>query len=477
MSDPSSDAFGPKSLSADAAPAAPSRPGFWRSRAARFLMLGFMTLILGAPLLMIGLISSEREHLQRESAREIGAVWGAEQTLNGPALVVPFDQRREIWTGAGTERRVETQTTRQYAVFLPRLLTVDAALETEIRRRGIYEAPVYAAQAKLSGEFAAAPWEDFFTESQTPLWDRAFVTIQISDPRAFRENMALDWNGRSLPLLPGAELSGGSGLHAPVGDPRQGGAKRFSTSLAFNGSGSLFFTPLGETTQVKLKGDWPHPGFGGAFLPVEREVTAQGFTASWSVPYVARSFPQRFIEEDGGLRLSNVIGYGGGYGATSGASGFGLNFVQPANPYQQVDRAMKYGLLFVAMTLITVFLVEAQGGRPAHAVQYLLIGLTQCVFFLLLLAFAEHMVFSAAYGLAAAASVGLITLYAFAALKLGRASWTIFGVLTVIYAFLFLLLRNQDYALLIGATAAFAALAATMWMTRNIDWREAAGEP
>lgn len=496
MSDPSaSDPSAPRSAWTEAAEASaaraapPARPSFWRSRAARFLMLGLMTLILGAPLLMVGMISSERAYLQRETAREIGRVWGAEQTLNGPAIVIPFDQRQQRVTGSGAERRVETETIRKQAVFLPRELKVDASAAVEIRRRGIYEAPVYAAEAQISGEFAAAPWEGFFDANQIPLWDRAFVTIQISDPRAFRENMTLDWDGRKLPLLPGSGLPGSSGLQAPIGDPRReapespgaaAGGARFAATLAFNGSGSLFFSPLGETTRVSLKGDWPHPSFGGAFLPVEREVTAQGFTASWSVPYVARSFPQRFIEGEE-ANFSSIIGYGSGRmsayeGVSASPGGFGLEFAQPVDAYQQVERALKYGLLFVAMTLVTVFLVEAQGRRPAHAVQYLLIGLVQCVFFLLLLAFSEHMGFSAAYGIAAAAAIGLITLYAFAALKLGKASWTVFGALTVIYAFLYLLLRNQDYALLIGAIAAFAALAATMWLTRDVDWREAASE-
>ncbi|MDD2868070.1 cell envelope integrity protein CreD [Neomegalonema sp.] len=468
MSDPFAD---PPSAGSGAwkapASARPAGPGFWRSRAARFLMLGLITLLLGAPLLMVGLIGSEREYLHRQTSREIGAVWGGEQTLIGPALAIPFDQRERRSVGSGEDRRTEIVTTRRIAVFLPRELAVAGETEAEIRRRGIYETPVYAARAALSGEFDAAPWEGFFDEDQTPLWDRAFVSIQISDPRAFRENMSLDWGGRSLKLLPGASLSGAAGLHAPVGDPREGGAKRFSTELAFNGSGSLFFAPLGETSRVTLKGDWPHPGFGGAFLPVEREVSPTGFTASWSVPYVARSLPQSFVEGE----TASLNSYG-----AERASAFGLTFAQPASPYQQVERALKYGLLFVAMTLVTVFLIETQGRRPAHAVQYLLIGLAQCVFFLLLLAFSEHMGFAVAYGIAAAATIGLITLYVFAGLKLGRAGWTVFGLLTVIYAFLYLLLRNQDYALLIGAVAAFAALAGTMWTTRDVDWRAAAVE-
>jgi inner membrane protein len=148
----------------------------------------------------------------------------------------------------------------------------------------------------------------------------------------------------------------------------------------------------------------------------------------------------------------------------------GVSFIEPVNFYLLVERALKYALLFIGLAFLSFFLIETLSGARIHGVQYLLIGGAQVVFYLLLLSFAEQIGFDLSYLLAAAATVMLISAYAWSALKSSARAMVVFAVLSVLYALLFLLLKQEDYALVIGASAAFAAVAVTMYVTRNVDW-------
>jgi inner membrane protein len=219
----------------------------------------------------------------------------------------------------------------------------------------------------------------------------------------------------------------------------------------------LQFAAAGEETGIVAKGNWPHPSFQGNFLPVAREISAQGFTASWKVPHLARNLPQAQPAPD------NLIG------GLSQAS-FGVSFYQPVNFYQLVERALKYAILFIGLAFLSFFLIETLSGSRIHGVQYLLIGAAQVVFYLLLLSLAEQIGFDLAYLWAAGATVVLISAYAWSAFKQSSRALVVFAVLSTLYALLFLLLKQEDYALVIGAAAAFAAIAVTMFVTRNVDW-------
>ena len=207
---------------------------------------------------------------------------------------------------------------------------------------------------------------------------------------------------------------------------------------------------------MTLASDWPDPSFNGAFLPNDYQIGAEGFTASWTIPHLARNLPQ--------ISRQNLDA------EARTAAGFGVRFFQPNDFYQKAFRAARYGLLFVAMTFLTVLLIDRTSARPAHPVQYLLIGLAQSIFVLLMVAYAEQIGFAAAYALSAAATIGLIVMFGAMAMKLGRRTWVLGVTLVVLYAVLYLILQSTDYALLAGATLAFLALAVTMYLTRNESW-------
>lgn len=451
------------------------KAGFWRSRGARFFMVLILTALMAIPLMMLGAVTWERKNYSEQTIREIGQVWGGEQLIAGPFLTVPVD--RTVLTVTDGEER--TTTVRRIAVLTPETLDIDLNVETETRSRGIYDATVYAAKASLTGSFGALDTGELFDEADTPLWDKAAIAVRVTDPRAFAENVSLDWKGRKIAFAPGqsgggrsesigyqARISdtGGSGIRALTGDPRKGDTG-FAFTLDLKGSGRLRVAPLGRETGVTMKADWPHPSFDGAFLPREHEITKDGFTAEWSVPYLARGFASAWIEGHSGDTASNAH-----------RSEFGVSFYRPVNIYQKVQRALKYAVMMVGLTFLTIFLIESATGVVTHSVQYLLVGLAQCVFFLLLLAVTEHIGFAKAYLASSAATIALITAYVATALRAGRATWIALAALVTLYGFLYLQLVSRDYALLIGAVAAFVTIAATMYATRNVNWWAESGE-
>jgi len=250
----------------------------------------------------------------------------------------------------------------------------------------------------------------------------------------------------------------GAGVHAPV-KLGAGEAREFSLELTLNGSEGLKFLPLGRQTEVKLASAWADPSFDGAYLPTEREVGPEGFSAAWRVSYYGRSFPQQWM----------VGGEDQPEAGKIEETAFGVKLMQPVNGYRTTERAIKYGVLFIALVFTTFFLFEAVCRVRLNALNYLLVGAALCLFYLGLLALAEFLVFGAAYAAAAAASTVLITLYARRVLRGGRRAWLVGGMLGGVYGYLYFVLQMEDFSLLAGTAALFAVLAAVMWATRNVS--------
>ena len=441
------------------------RPG------ARFLIVGFLALAMAIPLFLVGSIIDGRLSASRDVQGRVSQEWGGPQTLSGPRLVIPVqgpvtrtvsDSIRDPQTGE--TRQVDRQVTVTGAqaplVILPEALTGTLAARVTERRRGIFTAPVYTTDVTLDAQFAVPDVTPLLGDGAAPVWDQARVELGLSTNAGIRGETALTRAGRPIRLEPMAD--GATGIAGLVGDPR-GAGQDYRLTLTLNGVEHLMIVPVGRTSRITMSGDWPHPSFGGAFLPDSREVGPQGYKAEWTIPHLARPLAQigRGMDE-----------------STAANQAFGLEFYQPNDFYQQAYRATTYSILLIALTFLTVLLTErGSGQRPAHPVQYILVGLAQSVFVLLIVAYAEHIGFARAYLGASVATILLLTLFGWAGLKLGRRVWVLTALLTVLYAVLYLILRSSDYALLAGSTLAFAAIAATMVATRNEDWYGAPRPP
>ncbi len=424
----------------------------------KVIMVGAISLLLLVPLLLLQGVVSERVQRKEETESEIMGSWGGRQTLAGPVLTVPFISRSLDANG----RRVETVSA---AHFLPHSLAIEAVLEPQTRSRGMYQVTVYTSRLSLQGEFAAPDFNGVRAAAADILWGQAFLSMELPDMRSLQDAVTLAWAGKNVPLRSGkgslgmfpGEIRTGP-LVLPSGSPQPGGTKAipFSLTLSLRGGDSFSVLPLGEETRVHIRSAWPSPTFIGAFLPARRSVGLDGFDAQWRVISLARAYPQRWV--DGEIEPVSILG-----------TEFGVSLMTPVDTYQKVTRALKYGLLFLVLPFCTLFFFEVLARRRVHPVQYLLVGLADCVFYLLLLSLAEHLSFDLAYLAASSACTALVTLYTVAAVR-HRRGLVMLPVLGAAYGFLAVVLSSEDYALLIGAVGLFLLLGTAMLLTRRVDW-------
>src|SRR5436190_7363064 len=360
------------------------------------------------------------------------------------------------------ERREVEENGTAIAYFLPETLHIAGDVETQMLHRGIYDAAVFRAQVTLSGKFSAPDFGPLKIDVKDLQWKDAFVTIAVNDLRGTREAMMLDWGGTKHPLLPGSQVPGyTTGATASLGtDQPIASETEFSIPLDFNGSEGIYFAPFGVQNEATLKSNWPDPAFRGAFLPADRSVRADGFDAKWKVSYYGRDYPQSWTSRNGNERFTTK--------AVS-ESLFGAQFLSVLDAYRFVERSIKYGILFLVLVFTTFFLFEVTARQKVHPFQYLMVGAALCLSYLLLLSISEFIGFGYAYLVAAVASTILITWYCRFFLGGGVRTLMIGAGLAGVYTFLYITLRQQDYALLLGPIAIFIVFAAWMYVTRKFD--------
>jgi inner membrane protein len=435
-----------------------------RSPGIKFLVIAALTIAMAIPLLFIQFALSDRESTASGAITDVASGWGGAQIVAGPVLLLPYTVERQ----QTVNNQIVTSTVRLTAVLLPENLAINAKAAEETRWRGIYAVPVYRATIGMHATFTKASFAGLTPPDAKILWDQASVSVLVSDAHGLADNVALNINGQKIPFQPGGDIAtnpvpgstvSGSGMHAPISITAPSDLA-LDTIFDLRGSRELSFAPLGRRTTASMTSDWSSPSFFGAFLPTTRAVTKDGFTASWIVPYLARGFGQSFeTEEDAaGTVLTPASG---------------VRFYQPVDHYQLVQRSLKYAILFIALAFLVFFVVETVSPKRLHAVQYALVGAAQALFYLLLLSFSEHIGFANAYLLAAAATVVLTGLYAMSALANLLRAGVLTAILAALYALLYIILNAEDYALLIGSSLLFVALAATMFVTRKIDWYRA----
>src|SRR5882762_1483455 len=447
-----------------------SQPSFARrhSTIIKLIGVGALVLVLLIPLEMITGVLSDRLSRRNEAVADITASWGKEQNVIGPVLGIPylykFRTMKEIPLGGDkVERREVEETAIANAYFLPATLNITGDVQTQTLHRGIYDAAVFRAQVKLSGRFAPPDFGALKIDIKDVQWKDAFVTIAVNDLRGTRQGLVLDWAGGKRPLLPGSQVPGyTTGATAMLGDGKPINAPvEFSIPIDFNGSEGIYFAPFGVQNEATLKSNWPDPAFRGAFLPAQRNVRPDGFDAKWKVSYYGRDYPQSWTSRTGNERFTTQ--------AVS-QSMFGAQFLSVLDSYRFVERSIKYGVLFLVLVFTTFFLFEVTARQKIHPFQYLMVGAALCLFYLLLLSISEFLGFGYAYLIAAVASTILITWYCRFFLGGGLRTLMIGAGLAGVYTFLYITLRQQDYALLMGAIALFIVLAAVMYVTRKVDW-------
>lgn len=433
----------------------------------KMIVVGLLILLFLIPLAIIKNLIGERLARRDEAVAGITSTWGKPQTIAGPVMVIPYRfTARTIENTAFSGRRerlVETVENKSRIYLLPSSLRIDGDLRPDRLHRGIYEAVIYRGNFALTGEFAKPDFAELNIAPEDILWDEAAIGIVITDLRGARNTLIMAAGGKQHQLTPGFRLGDvGSGVHSRLaGNPFGEQPLSFSFELAVNGSKGISFIPLGTQSQVRLKSVWPDPGFSGLYLPTERTVSPSGFDAAWNVSYYSRNYPQQWTDRE--KEFSQII-------SSVAASAFGVDLLTVVDSYRNVERAVKYGLLFVVLVFVAFFLFEILAAIRIHPFQYSLVGLALCLFFLVLLSLSEVLSFGAAYLAGAGLSTVLITLYCCAALRSRWRAAIVAVELVCIYGFLYVLLCLQDYSLLLGSGGLLLALALVMYVTRSIDW-------
>ncbi len=330
------------------------------SHSLRIFLIFFLVLLLQIPIEMIRGVLSERQNLSRNVTEDITSKWGKDQSIAGPYLVVPYQV--EI-TEPAKDGKILTRIETRHAYFLPDTLQALGNVDCEVRYRGIYKVPVYQLNLKVSGKFSEPDFTPWGVSEDKILWDRAHLSVRISDVHAITDSATLTWNTESIGFLPGVGETNRqtSGIHALLASGRARGAHDFSFDLKLNGSQGLNFAPLGEETTVMVESNWTAPSFQGRWLPSERVLNDDGFEASWAIPFLGRNYPQTWREGQG---LDEAIA----------TSLFGVNFITPIDHYRMIQRSLKYKMLLIALTFATLWLLEVLFKFRIHVIQYLLMG-------------------------------------------------------------------------------------------------------
>ncbi len=429
--------------------------GKQRSPGFKLFLAGLVALVLIIPLLMTYALVYDREQQSRTAQASITQGWGGTQTITGPLLVIPFmEDVTRSETVDGQTRNTVTRVRRELFVS-PDHQKIDTAIDPDRKGYAIYESVVY--ETDITGTASFALPEDLARHGvrrEALLFDQAELRFGVSDPRGLKDDASVTVRGEAAQLQPGngPMATGGAGFSTFVA---WDGTAPLSVDWRYGlrGSEALQLVPRGGETEWHVTSPWPHPSFAGGFLPDSREITDAGFTANYDgITNLALGRALVSTEDDRDTQMASIA------------------LVDPVDLYSQVDRAVKYGFLFIGFTFVAFLMFDIVGGARVAPAEYLLAGAGLVLFFVMLLAFAEIVGFALAYLIAAAAIIGLLTTYSAAVLGTWRRAGFIGAMLIGLYALLYVLLNLETYSLLIGSLLLFAALAGIMYATRRVDW-------
>lgn len=424
-----------------------------RSMGLKLLLVCVLALLMTIPALFVNSIVEDRTKRAEDVMQEISGRAGGQQTFLGPSLSIPYSVP-PLYKGA-------LPTHGLYVVF-PTKAEAAVKVHTQERNRSLFKVPVYQAEVKFDAAFDLTSSPSALPAGAELDWTQAGIVIGVSDARGALADGTLTANGKTSAFIPaenvGDENAGLRLTYFGVKIPelaKPNATFNVAANLRFSGAQRLAVLAYGKSTHFTAEGDWPSPSFDGGFLPAKRTVSGQGFTGEWSVPFIARGIPA-----EGTNTAVSALDH----------TAMGISFIEVADPYQSVSRSLKYVLLFIGLLFLSYFVFEATAGKRVHPAQYVLVGVAHMIFYLLLLSLAERIGFDWGFLVAGGATVLLLSANAgwiFASRVQGLRALFVFSLL---YFFIYLLLRLEDNALLVGAVASFIAVAAVMYFTRNIDW-------
>jgi inner membrane protein len=440
--------------------------GITSSGGFKIAMLVILILLLLIPVFMIRSLIGERSHRADEVEESIMEAWGSQFTLYGPVVRIPVVEYEEVRTKTEKEgEKIEVITHNNALWITPKDASLRADFSAQKKRRGIFSVALFSGNVSLSGSFSFERAKGELKQNRTIYPEQAEIIVGLASQKGIRRIIKADWNGRELFFKPGNRnfsigYSSGNGINASIPFDITG-MNTFDIQFTVQGGKAMRMLPIGETTQAYVEADWPAPSFQGGFLPSTQTLSENGFSAEWEISYLSRSIPLYWLTDERG-------DYDGRMNWRSEL--FGMDFFKPLDHYALNTRAVKYAILFLIIPFLTLFFLEVFSQKSIHPAQYLLSGLANVIFYLLLLSISEHLSFSLAYLITAAALTCMMSLYARSLLETWARSAYMGLVMALLYLIMYLTLNAEDWALLIGSITAFIITGVVMFLTRRLDW-------
>ncbi|AGN87109.1 cell envelope integrity protein CreD [Enterobacter sp. R4-368] len=435
-------------------------PLFWK-----MVTLSGCLCVLLVPLTLLSGLIGERANYRNDVTDTLRQSSAGSQKLVGPLIAIPVTETVVSLEKANdNEAPKEVRRKQSYLRFwLPESLMVNGKQQVETRKIGIYDGQIWHNAIEINAEFDPKRL-DIKADENISLGE-PFLVLALSDSRGIGQLRTTRLNGETLSVEPGTGLASDlQGVHMPLSTANLQQSLKLTMAFSLSGTGDFSVVPLGRNSEMTLNGDWPHPGFMGDFLPEKRTVSASGFQAHWQSSWFANNLDSK-MRTAGGLSASK----------SWELPAFSVNIATPADQYQLTDRAVKYAILLIVLTYLAFFVFESLTARQMHPMQYLLVGLSLVMFYLVLLALSEHTGFTIAWGVASLLGALLNGVYLQGVLKSWRAGLSFSIALLVLDAVMWSLLNSKDNALLLGTGVLFIALSAVMMLTRKIDWYALSG--
>ena len=461
----------------------PQMPPYARRRVSpvtkKIIFLFVLTILLWIPLILIGNLINDRGKLYKQTITNIGNEWGKSQKIIAPVITISYtdtsiNNKDSVSNASNTKAVAVVPVERKFAI-LPEELNATIEMKDEVRQRGIYNATVYNANVKLKGYFSAKD----FPEDKKVL---GCVSIGLTDTKALIKINKFKIGDMDLEAMSGTMAAplitnGISGQLGPEHNNMMDKEKiPFEIDIDFRGSRDISILPLGKKNHFEIKSNWKSPSFSGV-LPTERTIDNNGFSAVWEVSNLIRNYPQ--IIDINNDQFSDFYQDGVVYNeyddeTTYSDNNDGNTIVKVAlfdsvTSYTQIYRACNYGILFIGMSLVVVFIFEVVSKKAAHYVQYGVVGFSLVIFYLLLLSLSEHIGFEWSYLVSSLAIVIPNSLYITGMTSSKKFGIGMFIFLSGIYAILFSILRMEQYALLTGSLLILVVLYAVMYLTKKAD--------
>jgi inner membrane protein len=445
----------------------------------KMFFLFFLVLILLIPLKMVDSLIWERSKTADSAEADIMEAWGSELVAAGPVIAIPGIRTEEIRTR--TERdgeKVDIIKNPFTLIMVPQKLNIATNFKTEIRKRGIFFFFFFYGDLAISGTFEPAQALSSLLPNEEISFNKAELIISLSSQKGIRKIDQAIWNAqgddvtlffqpgnrgqnfaskvKSLDLKYKYNYKSGGGIYAALPELTADTKPNFNVVITIHGGRLVRFLPFGQDTHTDIAADWSSPSFQGSFLPGNSNIKDDSFDATWDINYLSRDIPLYWKTTSSGSDYSDAL--------------FGVNFFRAIDTYSLNTRAVKYAILFLVVPFLTLFLFEILTKKRIHPVPYLLSGIANIIFYLLLLSLSEQIQFYLAYLIAAIATIIMLTLYSRTLLPSWNKSWYMGLVITASYVLLYAVLNAESYALLIGSVWAFAVVALVMFLTRKLNW-------